>query len=283
MILRCAPGSKRLAKNPPPDHVARATFYLGVLNYEAGKFAEAKTRFAEFVKLFPQSPLRTEAEVRIGYCQVQLKQYPDAIKTLTPLIDKEARLSDQVLFWLGKAQVGLAPDAVANQTAHNQAIAVAINTFRTAADRAQKISDQDPEAKLRRGEILLEMADQMQRIWQNKEAAGVYSQLLSDKVLAERDEEIMQRWTNALHLAGDYVESDKACVKFQERFPQSTLLPAVLFCAENSYFRILAAEKNPNHAERDKQLPPLYDETIKRLPEGDREVPRIPEDQRRPL
>src|SRR5262249_30378901 len=218
-----------LVKSPPPDHVARATLYLGVLNFEGGKFSDASTRFAEFIQQFPQSPLRTEAEARIGYCQVQLKQYPEAIKTLTPLIDKDAGLSDQVLLWLGKAQAGSAPEASANPQAHQQIIGQSINTLKQAAERAQKILDKDPEAKQRRAEIMLEMADQMQRIWQNKEAAGVYNQLLNDKVLPERDEEIMQRWTNALHLSGAYDDSDKACLAFQQRFPQSTLTPAVLF------------------------------------------------------
>src|SRR5262249_18497380 len=156
-------------------------------------------------------------------------------------------------------QAGLAPDASANQQAHRQTIASALNTFRTAAERALKASEKDPDAKTRRGEILLEMADQMQHIWQNKEAATIYIQLMNEKILPEREEEIMQRWTNALHLAGDYAESDKACLKFLERFPQSTLVPSVLFnFAENSYFRILAAEKNPNQAERVKELPKLF-------------------------
>jgi cellulose synthase operon protein C len=255
-----------MARRPPPDHVARATFYLGVLHYEAGKFADAKARFADFVKQYPQAALRNEAEVRVGYCQVQLKEYADAVKTLTPLVEKEARLSDQVLFWLAKAQAGAAPEASVNQTAHNQVIAAALNTFRQAAERAQRISDQDPDAKARRGEILLEMADQMQRIWQNKEAATVYGQLLNEKTLPERDEEIMQRWSSALHLAGAYDDSDKACLAFMQRFGQSTLMPAIQFTyAENSYFRIVALEKNPNAAERAKEMPKLFDETVKRL------------------
>jgi TolA-binding protein len=255
-----------LVKNPPPDHVARSTFYVGVLHYEGGKFSDAVTRLAEFIKQFPQSPLRTEADVRIGYCQVQLKQYADAIKTLTPLVDKEARLSDQVLFWLAKAQAGAAPEASANPQGHQQTIALAINTLRQAADRAQKAADKDPEAKTRRSEIMLELADQMQRIWQNKEAAAVYNQLLNDKALPERDEEIMQRWTNALHLSGAYDDSDKACLAFQLRFPQSTLTPNVLFVyAENSFFRIAAAEKNPNQAERAKELARLFGETQTRF------------------
>src|SRR5207253_1633011 len=124
----------------------------------------------------------------------------------------EPQLSDQVLFWLGKAQVGTAPDASVNLQAHHQTIAAALNTFRQAAERAQKQIAQDPDAKVRRGEILLEMADQMQRIWQNKEAAGVYNQLLNEKLLTERDEEILQRWTSALHLSGAYDDSDKACL-----------------------------------------------------------------------
>src|SRR5207249_1105842 len=141
-----------LVKNPAPDHVARATFYVGVLHYEGGKFGDARTRFAEFVKVFPQAPLRHEAEVRLGYCQVQLKEHAEAIKTLTPLVDKDARVSDQVLYWLGKAQAGLG-EASPNPQQQQQLIAASINTFKTAAERAQKIVDQDPEAKLRRGEI----------------------------------------------------------------------------------------------------------------------------------
>src|SRR4029077_14593391 len=134
------------------------------------------------------------------------------------LVEKDAKLADQVLFWLGKAQAGTAPEPTVNQQQDSQVIAAAINTLRNAATRAQQLENQDPDAKVRRGEILLEMADQMQRIFQNKESAVVYNQLLNDKLMTEREEEITQRLTNALHLAGDYNESDKACVKFQERF-----------------------------------------------------------------
>ena len=95
-----------IVKSPPPDHVARATFYLGVLNYEAGKFADAKGRFADFVKQYPQAALRTEAELRFGYCQVQLKEYADAIKTLTPLTEKEARLSRSSALLAGESASG---------------------------------------------------------------------------------------------------------------------------------------------------------------------------------
>jgi TolA-binding protein len=255
-----------LVRNPAPDHVARAMFYLGVVQYEGGKFGDAKGRLADFVKLFPQSPLKTEAEMRLGFCMVQLKEFGDAIKILTPIVDKEAKLADQVLFWIGKAQVGAAPDPAANLQAHQQAVNNAINTFRQAIERAQRVLDQDPEARTRRGEIFLELADQMQHLKQYREAAGVYSGLINEKAIPDRMEEIGQRLITALHLAGEFNESDKAAQVFAEKHPQSTLLPAVLFVqAENSYFRMLNAEKNQNKEERARDLPKLQEETITRL------------------
>lgn len=255
-----------LVKEPPPDHVARTGFYLGMLLYEGGRFAEAKAKFAEFPKVHPLSALRVEAELRVGLCQVQLREFNDALKTLTPLIDREARLSDQVLYWLGKAQLGAAPDTVANAPGFAQAANVALATLRQAAERAQRLQDQDPEAKSRRGQCLLEIADLQQALKQHREAAGVYQHVLNDKLLSEREPEVLHRLASALHLAGDFAEADKACARFLEKFTRSPLVPAVLFIhAENSYFRGLAAEKNPNANERAKELERIHDETVKRF------------------
>ena len=59
-----------------------------MLLYEAGKFSDAKSRFMELVKLSPRSALRLEADLRIGLCQVQTREFGPAVKTLTPLVDK---------------------------------------------------------------------------------------------------------------------------------------------------------------------------------------------------
>lgn len=264
-----------LVKNLPADHIARATFYLGVLQYEAGRFADAKMRFAEFPKLYPLSPLRLEADLRIGFAQVQLREFADAQKTLAPLVDRDPRLSDQVLFWLGKAIAGAAPEPTANAPGYQQALTNAISTMRQAVERAQRLGNQDPEAPTRRGEILLEIADLQQNLKQHKDSATVYNQILTEKLLPERDEEVTLRLAQALHLAGDYNESDKVCQRFQTQFGKGTLLPAALFTyAENSYFRVLQAEKNPPTPDRAKILAPLYDETIKR---GQAVVEKYPE------
>lgn len=257
--------AEALVKGPMPDHVARASFYLGVLLYEGGRFGEARTRFTEFAKGHADSPLAPAAQLRLGFCLVQLKDFAEAAKILRPLADNERRLADQALLWLGKARAGSAPDAATNFPAYAQTLREAIDLYRQAADRAAQLVPADPEAKQRRAEILLEAADLQQLIKQYREAAGTYNQLLAEKLLPPRDEEIHQRLATALHLAGDYNESDKACQRFVERFPKSTLMPAVLFRhAENSYLRALAAEKNPNAQERARVLPELYDETIKR-------------------
>src|SRR5262249_60342257 len=88
-----------LVKGPPPDHVAQAIFNLAVLQYEDGRFGEAHARLIEFIKLYPQSPLSLEAQLRLGFCQVQLKQYGDALKTASPLVAKEPRLAERARFW----------------------------------------------------------------------------------------------------------------------------------------------------------------------------------------
>src|SRR5262249_30922061 len=68
-----------------PEHVAAATFHLACLQYEAGRFGEALGRFQQFAKDHPKSPLLPDATLRVGYCQVQLKQFDEAAKTLQPL------------------------------------------------------------------------------------------------------------------------------------------------------------------------------------------------------
>ena len=69
----------------------------------------------------------------------------------------------------------------------------ALNTYRAAAERAQQIVNADPEARERRGEILLDLADTQQTLKQAKEAAATYNQILADKLLPSREEEIACR------------------------------------------------------------------------------------------
>jgi cellulose synthase operon protein C len=254
---------EHLVRGPLPAHVTRATFFLGVMQYEDGKFAEAIAHLNAFRQQAPLSPLAADAALRVGFCQVQLRQFAEAPKTLQPLADKEPRLADQALLWIAKAQAGAADPA--NPAAYVSALKTALDTFRKAADRANQTANSDPAAKTRRGEILLEMADTQQLAQQNKEAAATYHQILNDKLLPPREEEVLQHLATALHLAGDYNESDKVCLRFREMHPNSVLLPAVLFRhAENAYFSALAAEKLSNPADRTREKDRWTDETIKR-------------------
>lgn len=252
-----------LLREPSPDAVARATFYLGVLQYENGTFGEAATRFTDFARLYPKSPLLADALLRLGFCQVQLKQFADAQRTLQPLADREPRLADQALFWFARAQAGATDPN--NAAAREAALRTAVDTLRRAAEKAQQRIAAEPEARARRGEILLEMSDLQQEARQFKEAAATCAQLLGEKLLPQREEELSERQATALHLAGDYAESDKICQRFQAAYPKSVLLPVALFRhAENAYFQALAAEKTANLPNRAQELARLYDEAGKR-------------------
>jgi TolA-binding protein len=251
-----------LTKGPVPDHVARATFFLGVLQYEDGRFGEAQDAFKAFVEQYPASVLASEAKLRQGFCQVQLKQFAAAQKILQPIADKDPLLADQALLWIGKAQAGLAdpkkPDTYKT----------AIETLRKSAERAgQRASatPPDPGGKTRRGEALLEMAEVQQVARLFRDATNTYNLVLNEKLLPDRAEEVLQQLASAWQLAGDYNESDKVCARFQKEHPKSTLLPFVLFRhAENAYFLALAAEKLPNPADRKRDVAKFTDEAIKR-------------------
>ena len=263
-----------------PDHVARSTFYLGVLLYEGGRYGEAKARFQEFAKSFSTSPLKGEAELRIGYCQVQLKEFAEAVKTLQPLTS-DGKLVDQAFFWLGKASVLGAPDRATKPKEHNTAIHQAIYFYGQALVRVGQLGESYTDAKARKGEIRLETADLLQMVDESKRAASEYQAILSEKLLPDREEEITVRLAQAQHLAKEFAESDATCQAFVARYPQSSLLAAVAFTqAENAYFKALALEKTPvlpgAAAEKAKTLAALYDETIKRTEDVLKKYPEYP-------
>jgi tetratricopeptide (TPR) repeat protein len=242
-----------LVKGPVPDYVPGSTFYGACLNYEAGKFGEALGKFQAFVKDFPTAALKDDAQLRVGFCLVQTKQNDEAVRALQPLAG-HPRLADQALYWLGKAHAGRAAAADPNNPApRTQFLNEAIGALRSAADRASQIAGSDPEAKGRRAEILLELADTHLANKQPADAARTYEAILNEKLLPDRTEETLQRLVTALHLAGDFQGSDSRINDFSQRFPQSPLLPLVLFRgAENQYARAekFVKENNPNEARK---------------------------------
>ena len=262
-----------------PDYVQHAGFYLGVMQYEDGKFGEAAARLTAFIKDNPASPLLPEAQLRQGFCFVQLKQYGDAQRTLTALMQKEPRLADQCLFGIGKAQIGEAGDPAMNRN-YADKMKAAVASFHAAVERTNALLKTDPEAARRRGEMLLELGDTLQTSRQYKDAVAAYNQIVSEKLIPSREEEVVQHLATALQLNGDFTESDKKCLEFREKFPKSVLLPAVMFRhAENAYFLSLAAEK----AKKPDDAAKWTEETIKRYAPCRREVSRIRLCQRRPL
>ncbi len=264
-------------RTTPPDYVVRAAFYRGVVLCEEGQFAEALDRFNAFRQKYPKSPLNPEAQVRQGLCLVQLKQFAPAIAALQPLVD-HPQLADQALWRLGLAQLGAAGEDPDPKNREAKA-KPAIDTLKRAVDRAgQAAGRNEPDAKGRRGEILLDLADAQQVANLPKEAAATYQQVIGEKANPDRDEEAHQRLATALHLAGQLKESDDACKRFEQTFPKSTLLPAVQFRrAENAFLAATAAQANANLPNRDQELKKLFGEAITRYRDVTAKYPESPD------
>ena len=262
-----------LLKGPAPDHVSGSAFHAAGLGYEAGRFGDALGRLQQFPKDYPQSPLKDEASLRTGLCQVQLKQYDEAAKTLQPLTNNP-RLADQAFLWLGKAQAGQAVAAdSANPNARKELFNRAVQSLRTAADRANQQVGADPAAKARRADILLELGDTLAAAGQAAEAAHLFQSIWDEKLLPARADEVLQRVVAAYHLAGDLAKSDARVNDFRQQFPQSPLTPLVLFRgAENSYARAakLAKEAKPEAAAGFADAAKKYEEVVTKFPEFER-------------
>ncbi|MDB5354262.1 MAG: hypothetical protein JWN24_715 [Phycisphaerales bacterium] len=236
---------------PVPDYVVRATFYSAVLQYEEAHYAEAADQFQKIFQQQPKSPLAAEAQLRFGYCQLQSRKFPEAIHALVSLKD-HPQLGDRALWWTARAQAMSADPA--NPQAVEQAARGAIDMLRNAADKAKAMIATDPEARARRGDILMELADTQQLLKQYKEAAATYQEVVSEDAKSDRAEEAMQRRVTALHLAGQFADSDALADEFQKTYPKSTLLPAVWFRqAENLYLTALATTNGPNARPREEQ------------------------------
>lgn len=260
-----------LVKNPAPDYVAGSAFYGACLNYEAGKFGEALAKFQAFAKEYATSPLKDDASLRAGFCLVQLKQNDEAAKTLQPLTNNP-RLADQAFFWLGKAQAAQAAAVEpTNPNLRTQQFNTAIQTLRTAADRA---NGGDAEAKARRAGYLLELADAQLSTKQAREAANTYEAIWNEKLLPEKREETLQRLIAALHLAGDLSKSEERIAAFKQQFPASPLLPLVLFRgAENAYAKADGLVKQNKPAEAKPAFADAatrYAEVVAKFPEFER-------------
>ncbi len=231
----------------PPDYLAGAIFHAATLNYEANRVPEALAKFQQFAKDFPASPLAPDAALRVGFCQVQSRQYEEAVKTLTPLLDKPARLVDQAQFQLGKAQLGLSETVPpAERDAKRKA---ATDTIRKAAEKAGALANIDPDAKVRRQEMLFDLADALQTGKQFAEAAQLYETMWNEQALPTRRDELLQRLATALGNAGQADRSQQRCDEFLRAFPRSPLTPGVLLrLAENDYGRAIDTLKDRNRA-----------------------------------
>jgi len=169
---------------------------------------------------------------------VEMKQFSDAVKTLTSLVDHPT-LGEQATWWLGKAHAGTADPN------NPKSFELAIATLQKAAEKARQAKDS--EAKVRRGQILLEVADNQQLAKQFKEAAATYQTLLLEKPSDDLNEAALGKLAMALGLAGQMAESDKICAEFSQKYPRSPSTGMVMFrSAENAF----NSKKLPEAAQR---------------------------------
>ena len=81
----------------PSERLARAQTYLGQSFH-----AEAIEELRKFLAADPQSPRRTEAQLKLGIAQVRLKQYDEARETFRALMKDGGTESHEASVWLAR-------------------------------------------------------------------------------------------------------------------------------------------------------------------------------------
>src|SRR5205814_631696 len=202
-------------------------YWWGVALAAQGQYSAALEKLVVFAQQNPKSEFVSDAVLRQGICRVEMKQFPDAIKTLVSL-GEHPTIGDVAMWWLGRAHAGIADPA------NPKSFEPAIGTLQKAAEKARAAKDVD--AKVRRGQILMEVGDNQQLAKQFKEAAGTYQTLLLEKPGDELNEMALQKLAIAMGLEGPFAESDKVCAEFWQKHPRSSLTPALVFrSAENAF------------------------------------------------
>ncbi|MGD0898581.1 MAG: tetratricopeptide repeat protein [Thermoguttaceae bacterium] len=241
-----------MAKGPAPDYLARAAFYAALLALEDGRYSAATDGFTAVIKQHPHGPLADEAQLRLGICHAKQRNLAEAAKALQ-LLQNHPSLADRATWWLARVHAGAAGSG--NPAAYDDAMTSALELFARAADRAAQLGKTSPHAVLRRGEILLDLAEAQQTMKQYKDAAATYEKVVAENSDPDRAEEALERLATVLHLDGRYAASDAACRRFEKAYPASTLTPSVWFRAgENSRLAATAGEKRPARAEADRLL-----------------------------
>ncbi|MDP6506046.1 MAG: tetratricopeptide repeat protein, partial [Planctomycetota bacterium] len=254
-----------LVNSPPPEHVERARYYRGALFFEENKHEEALKAFIEFAQAHPESALLPDALLRRGMSLWNLSRYSESLEVLNPLIQGAPRLADEAYLWLGKALVSIGQSAKPED--QDKAFQGAMENFRKSIELLKPKSATDAAAKKRLSEVLIHLSDTQMLTKNYKDAGANYVEILKLGAASARTEELLYRQATALHLAGEYAESDKLCAQFIVTYPDSGLKAQILFrMAENGFFQATALEKGlpPESADRSQQIQTAYAEAGKR-------------------
>jgi TolA-binding protein len=98
------------AADPESSEAAKESFSAAVGMQREKQFGNAIEEYRDFLKKFPQDPLAAKARHYLSVCLIEEKRNPDAIVTLTELVEKhpEFQWLDEALLNLGNAQYNVA-------------------------------------------------------------------------------------------------------------------------------------------------------------------------------
>ena len=180
---------------------------------------------------------------------MQLRQFPQAVETLSALKADEPLAAGQALLWLGRAEAGAADPEDADAWRE----ACTTPWKRCTGPRRSSKRSRPATTRPSPGRAAARRCANRRRSTNGSaefaEAADLYARLRADGLAPGRDEETLQRELTARTLAGDPAASEKLAGQFEASYPHGVLAPEVhLRRGENA--ALLALHAAPADAAR---------------------------------
>ncbi len=187
-----------------------AEFYLGALQYAAGKYDRACQTFSAFENRLAQSPWAPNARLGDGQAWLKRDRPEEAIKQFEA-VAADRQLGVEARYWIGLAQEAK-KDWVA-----------AAKTLQTLSD-ANPSHPLMPAMRFHAGEALLAAGETPAAIQQFDAVLTLPAgKPISPDSLATWQPQALRGKTQALLQAKDYAAADRAAADFARRFPRSPL------------------------------------------------------------
>lgn len=235
---------KAIGAEPGGDY---AMFQIGNSHYRAENTYEAVTTFRRFLRIYPYSRLREQAQYNIAYIYLNAGNYSQAVKEFQTVINKYPNTD-----WAARSQYNIG-DAHYNAGEYNQAI-----------DAYKKVMEEYPES-----DYIIEAVNGIQYAQLSSggedSSSDILEDFLADHPQSSMADRLRYRKAENLMQSGNYKSAIEELRQFLRVTNNQKMLPDAYFSLANAY----------EQTDQLNQAVETYGKVARDFPESERAAPSL--------